>query len=676
MRQLLLGVAHGLPLTLVDRIVERAEGVPLYAVETLRMLVDSGRLVERDGTYELTGELDELDVPDSLHALIASRLDALDPIDRSLLQDASVLGKTFRKEGVSALGTEIEDLDRRLAGLVKRELLAVESDPRSPERGQYGFVQSLIREVAYQTLAKRDRYDRHLAAARFFETLDDDELSSALATHYLEAFRAAPGPAEADAVRASARAALIDAAERAASLGAHEQAFAYFEQALDITEDEGERAELWSLAATEASRGALPDVGERYLSQLIEWHLANSDPVAAGRARAQLGRAYVTRSRLDLAVATLEEAYHDLEHLPPEPLIVDVMGQIARAHSLSSHPEKAQEWLERAIPLAEQLDLVPLIVDLLITRATMLNTQSRFQEPLVLLTGALRLAEKHDLVTQQGRAINNLCFVNILLDPVETLATARLGLDLARRVGDKEQELYHVFNAADVAVWVGEWQWATELLDENEHDGLPDFFQATLACARVMIGGITGDFDRARASSEIARQFVLTSTAPQNDASLMESEALFALAEGRFEEAHDIGLREIVGYNLVFRGHIFAGRAALAMRDPERAKQVADRLDEVPLRVGWVGLNKRSLRAGIDALEGHIDKAAEMYAEIAQAWRALGCPFDLGMTQLEAVELLGVDHPDARKAADEAREVFTLLGAHPFLERLERALAP
>ena len=62
-------------------------------------------------------------------------------------------------------------------------------DPRSPERGQYEFVQALIREVAYNTLSKKDRKKLHLSAARYFESLGNDEIAGALASHYLAALR-------------------------------------------------------------------------------------------------------------------------------------------------------------------------------------------------------------------------------------------------------------------------------------------------------------------------------------------------------------------------------------------------------------------------------------------------------------------------------------------------------
>ena len=124
----------------------------------------------------------QIRVPDSLRSLIASRLDALEGRRRSLLQDAAVLGQVFATDALAAMTGEPDDaLEPRLRDLVRRELLDVETDPRSPERGQFRFVQSLIREVAYGTLARRERRARHLAVARHYEAEGDDELAGALA---------------------------------------------------------------------------------------------------------------------------------------------------------------------------------------------------------------------------------------------------------------------------------------------------------------------------------------------------------------------------------------------------------------------------------------------------------------------------------------------------------------
>src|SRR5918911_1563049 len=129
MRELLLGLACDLPEPALAQILERAEGVPLYAVEMVRMLVDQGRLARDDGSYRLTGELLHLDIPDSLHGLIASRLDVLAPQHRSLLQDAAVLGKTFTLEALGAVSDKAaEGLEPLLKELVRKELLVVDLD--------------------------------------------------------------------------------------------------------------------------------------------------------------------------------------------------------------------------------------------------------------------------------------------------------------------------------------------------------------------------------------------------------------------------------------------------------------------------------------------------------------------------------------------------------------------
>ncbi|MBA2333219.1 MAG: AAA family ATPase, partial [Actinobacteria bacterium] len=136
MDALLRGLVPGLPDEAAGRIRERADGVPLYAVETVRMLLDRGLLEPDEGGYRATGDLSALDVPETLQALISARLDGLEPAERRLLQDAAVLGKTFSPRGLAAIGgTDEQTLRPALAALVRKETLQLDSDPRSPERG-------------------------------------------------------------------------------------------------------------------------------------------------------------------------------------------------------------------------------------------------------------------------------------------------------------------------------------------------------------------------------------------------------------------------------------------------------------------------------------------------------------------------------------------------------------
>ena len=95
MRELLAGLVPGPAGECRQAIVARADGIPLYAVETVRMLVAEGRLVLEGGIYLPTGDLTGLAVPETLTALIAARLDGLAPADRALVQDAAVLGQSF-----------------------------------------------------------------------------------------------------------------------------------------------------------------------------------------------------------------------------------------------------------------------------------------------------------------------------------------------------------------------------------------------------------------------------------------------------------------------------------------------------------------------------------------------------------------------------------------------------
>ena len=113
MEELLDGLVPGLPERLRDQILARAEGVPLYAVETVRMLLDRGLLVNEGAVYRPAGEIEALEVPETLHALIAARLDGLAPEERRLLQDGAVLGKTFSPGALAALsGIAAEELER------------------------------------------------------------------------------------------------------------------------------------------------------------------------------------------------------------------------------------------------------------------------------------------------------------------------------------------------------------------------------------------------------------------------------------------------------------------------------------------------------------------------------------------------------------------------------------
>ena len=678
MRELLTGLACDLPEDAVRQILDRAEGVPLYAVEMVRMLIDQGRLVAQNGNYRLSGELVRLDVPNTLHGLIAARLDALAEQERTLLQDAAVLGKTFTLDALAALTDGAPELESRLKDLVRKEMLAVDADPRSPERGQYGFVQSLIREVAYNTLSKRDRLSRHIKAAQYFEATGDEELASVVAAHYLEAHRAAPEGPESDRLAAKARESLVTAAERAASLGAHDQALAHLEQALTVTSDAAERAALWGRAADSAANAALYEEAESYLTRAIQWHENQGDRLAAARATADLGRVLGVMGRVEPAIDSLQTALGHLPSTGRDPALAELASALANAYVMKGDAVQSSQWADRALVAAESLDLVRVICAAMIAKGVAMHLGARWRESVALLFGGLALAEDHGLAHERFNAFVNLSSVLSVMNPRRGLEAARQGLALARKLGDRNHELVLAANASVNAIRTGEWDWAERTVTEPYSDALASSSQAWVTTIDATIKAFRGDPLAAKDRLAAVHSFVEASTSPQDLASFFEAEALAALAAGRLEDAHEKATSAIAadpGGEYAIRGYTIAARAALWLRDRERAATAFRRFAETNVHSEWVSCSRRTIHAGLAALEGRPQEGVRVYTDAAKGWRDLNVPFDLALAQLDFVALIGPNDPDARAAASEARDIFTKLGAKPFLARLEAAVA-
>ena len=240
MDQLVDALVPGIPAAARSRITSQAQGIPLFAVETVRALIDRDVVQPIEGAYRLTGDIGELAVPDSLHALLAARLDALDPGVRRLVADAAVLGSTFPAEALVAVSGQDEATVRAgLAELVRREVLSVSADRLSPQRGSYGFAQDMLRQVAYDTLSRRDRKARHLTVAAHLRAAfagDGEEVTDVIARHYLDALDAVPEDGDAGQIRGQAIATLTRAAERAGRTGAPAQAAASYANAARLTQ--------------------------------------------------------------------------------------------------------------------------------------------------------------------------------------------------------------------------------------------------------------------------------------------------------------------------------------------------------------------------------------------------------------------------------------------------------
>ena len=675
MRQLLAGLVPGLPEAAVHAIVARADGVPLYAVETVRMLVADGKLELADGVYRPTGDLTTLAVPDTLTALIASRLDGLPAGDRTLVSDAAVLGQAFNVAALAAVsGIPEHDLEPRVRNLVRRELLTLEADPRSPERGQYAFVQALIREVAYNTLARADRKVRHLAAARYFESVATDELAGALAGHYLAAHANAVQGAEADALAAQARLALRGAAERAAALGSHEQAVAFLEQALTVTPDPIEAADLRERAGEAASAAGRHDTAERHLRAALEAQRTLGDGRAIARAIAALGRALLSAYRSAEALAVLEPAAAEFVDLADEPSVMALGGQLARAHMLVDDHRRAIEVADRVLEAAEHADLAAIVADTLLTKGVSLATLGRATEGLAVLAGGQALAEARGLGPTQLRGQINRTSIEGSRDPRAALATAREGLLLARRLGQRHGAVVLLGNGVEDALRTGDWPWAIAELDAALADELEVSDRAILLQTAVIIHAALGDSVTGQLD-EMAR-VLGPATDPTLRTTLELAAAFASFAAGRYADARQAWHRvATLSVSNLPDALARAARSALWVGDASGAAADLAALDATGVHGPAMEADRMVIRSGLAALDSRPTDALVGYREALRSWRDLGLAWDEALAGIDMATLLDSADHEVGSATQSAQVILARLGARPFLERLDQVLA-
>jgi class 3 adenylate cyclase/tetratricopeptide (TPR) repeat protein len=674
MTALLHGLVPGMQPADVQKIVARAEGVPLYAVEMVRSLLDGGHVVRGAEAYELVRDLPELDIPPTLKALIASRLDGLDPVARALVADASVIGVVFALPVLAALtGRPASELETRLRALAQKELIALETDPRSPERGQYRFVQGLIREVAYGTLGKRDRRTRHLAVARHYEAVGDEELAGVLASHYLEAYRAAPEGPEGEAVAAQARVALRAAAERASRLHSHEQAFAYFEQALAVTFDGEEQVSVRISAARSARSAGRLGAVEDMLRPAIAWYRAQGDHTNAAQTTAQLAEALLSGSKVDEGMAALQAALTDL---PPDAgrAAIDLYGQLARAHLFRGEPSEALTAVSRALDVAEELRLRTPALQLLITKAWALMGERHPREAVALAMGALRLADQEDDLLSRLRARINVSGFLSADDPHLALRIALEGVALAKQYGHGFFAGVLAGNAATSALLIGDLDRVLAVeadVGEVMNVAMTVVVSGWAAGAASLRGDAAGARDR---MSTVNRAMAGTSSA-QDLASQMSAQAIVAFGAGELTDARRLGLAssDVYAGGDGAIGAVVAARAGVLLGDAAALHSDRDQLEWRSIYGAWVDRARRNLEAGILALEGSPAEAAAAYRRVIDEWRSGGFPLDLGLTLVERAWLLGESDDEAAAGRDEALAIFAEMGAAGLVERLEAA---
>jgi hypothetical protein len=371
---------------LLRPLMELANGNPLYAQEYVRMLVERGAVPL--GAFGQPAGEGGLPMPDSVHAVIANRVDLLEPTDRAVLQAAAVVGMQFWPGAVAAaLGRPASFVERALRRLEQREFISEQSESSMAGQSEFRFRHVLVRDVCYQRLPRTERIARHERTAGWLDAMSphrNTDLAEVLSNHRWAAHEIARTlglPAQQYA--SAARQALQLAARRAYALHALDTAASHTARALALVDDgtdEAERLRL-ELLATEIAfyqdrHGFLAGGGADQLSALARRLTAiagerQGEPARdAARAWTLLGQAAWLRADQATALDCLVRAVALFEPLPDSTEKIDAYAELARLHMLSFEFEPAIAAASTATAIADRLGLVEAEANAQITIAT------------------------------------------------------------------------------------------------------------------------------------------------------------------------------------------------------------------------------------------------------------------------------------------------------------------
>jgi class 3 adenylate cyclase/tetratricopeptide (TPR) repeat protein len=673
MEQLLDGLVPGMPEPVVAEILGRAEGVPLYAVETVRMLLDRGLIVEDGAAYRVVGEIASLDVPETLQALIAARLDGLDEAERALVQDAAVLGKTFGSSLLARLsGRSDDEVERLLGSLVRKEVLSLQADPRSPEHGQYGFLQDLVRRVAYETLARRDRKARHLAAAdQIAAALGEEDVPEVIAAHLVAAHEAAPDADDAPAIRQRAGRSYVLAGERAMRLAAAGEAQRYFEQAAALAEDAAAEAKLVDRAGRMAWVAGKPADATTLLERARAAYELLGETAAMALVDEQLANVEFAQGSPQAAAARLGPALEAIELVGAPAEIAALAAQLGRFLIFSGDHDGATPLLERALALAEEHDLPATLAQALNSKSVLMLYRGRPREAGILVRGALRVALDHDLHDPALRAYNNVIADEWYAQRFREVVTwIENALEYARRTGERQWEISFTAGSVGSLDMLGRWDDALQRAAEAEAHVEVQFAKG-LMLFRVLPLCRRGELDRALADIE-DNEHIADSGNADMSAGYQSLRAYVLAAHGREEEALESALRAVAvpgGAGSAWWIPFAALDAAMSFVDLERVRQLLALVDADawrPMRAMTAQLAR--LRARLPEYDGESELLA---AE--RLFRELEAPFYVAAVQVERAEQLGRSD-EARRLLADARAEFERLRATPWVQRVDAAL--
>jgi class 3 adenylate cyclase/tetratricopeptide (TPR) repeat protein len=376
-----------LPQRVRQMILDKAEGNPFFMEEVIRSLIDAGLIVNEDGRWRAAREIERTTVPDTLAAVITTRLDRLDEGSRQVLQTASVIGRDFAFDTLSEIHEPPEAVDPSLASLQRRELI------REMSLREYTFKHALTRETVYASLLLKARRQLHLRVAECLEGYTPKPVAD-IARHYLEARqpeRALPY--------------LIEAGEKAARAYSTPEAIAYFKQALEV-------------------------------SQAID-----NLPLAR-RAFEGLGGAYTFANDIPEAVETYQAMLARAEENEDVPMQVSALNKLSYVTALRMGQfQQAEGYLAEADRRARDEEDRAGLSEMSIIHCMMCTAVADFEGVIRYMDEAVALGKDLNEKEQQVLGLAHIASSQLyMLQFEEAWDTAEEGLTLSREIGDLEHE--------------------------------------------------------------------------------------------------------------------------------------------------------------------------------------------------------------------------------------------
>ncbi len=661
-----------LPAELSEAVVGSAEGNPFYIEEIIKMLVEEGVIESVGEAWRVNpGRLALAQIPSTLTEVLQSRFDVLSREEKTTLQKAAVIGRTFWDAAVDSLGQPEpgsgQPCQAALAGLVRREMIFQQEASAFEGTREYQFRHALFRDVTYESLLKRYRKVYHAAAARWLQEVTTrsgraDEFARLIASHLDQAGEAAAADWYARAAAyAAARYANAEALKhfsRALELfppGASEQRFAALLGRVRVYHLLGERQEqLGDLQALEQAAESLDlqdGAAERRALAAVEWALYSDQtgdyPAAIGHAQRVVEQAALAGNR------ALEARGHHL------------WG--SASWHFADYPAARREGLV-ALELAQKAGLASQQAQSLHLLGIVADAQGEYQDALSFCEQALANFRKTGDQVGESRVLNSLGVVTFNMNDLTTTHVLYLqSLQLKRQIGDRYGEGVTLNNLGIVARRQSQLTAALEYYRQCLEVCREIADQEGESASLNGLGSICmalGDFARAEGyflqSLEITRKIGDQEGDISNLSSLGElafqrgnlQAALEYYAQG-LEVAGQLGARNYEGYMQLGIGDVW-----LKLGDLEKAGQAFRRSVEVRRELGQAGLLVAS-RAGLARLalrEGQVDEACALAREVLGA---LGGSTEVAKDELILVYLtcyrcLAACHDPASHAALQA----------------------